>query len=69
MARLKLFQTAVLFHPTDEESKKGEKSKIIVELKTSLATDEKTAAMQANFSIPEEYRDKLEQVEVLVVNF
>lgn len=69
MAKQKLFQTAVLLHPTEEEAKKGVKSQIIVDLKTILATDEKTAAMTANFSIPEEHRDKLEQIEVLVVNF
>lgn len=69
MTNPKLFQTAVLFHPTEEQAKKGDKSKIIVELKTILEKDEKTAAMKANFEIPEEYRDKLDQVEVVVVNF
>jgi len=65
----KLFQTAVLLHPTAEEEKKGTKTQLIVELKSILAVDEKTAAMAANFQIPEKYRDKLEQIEVLVVNF
>ena len=69
MAKLKVFQSIILFHPTEEEIKKGEKSKVIKDLKTFLEKDEKTAAMKANFEIPEEYRDKLDQVEVIIVNF
>lgn len=69
MAKLKLFQIAILFHPTEKEEKEGLKTEIIVPLKTILEKDEKTAAMKANFEIPEKYRDTLDQVEVLVVNF
>lgn len=69
MAKLKLFQTVILWHPTEKQEKDGQKSKIIQEPKYVLEKDEKTAAMRANFSIPEEYRDQLDQVEVLVVNF
>lgn len=69
MAKLKLFQTAILFHPNEEESKKGENSKLVGKPEFILAKDEKSAAMKANLSIPEEYHEKLDQIEVIVVNF
>ncbi len=69
MAKLKVFQSIILFHPTEEESKKGEKSKIIRDLQTLLEKDEKTAAMNPNFEIPEEYRDRLDQIEIIISNF
>ena len=69
MAKLKLFQTAILFHPNEEETKKGENSKIVREPKYLLAKDEKSAAMKANLDIPDEYHEKLDQIEVIVVNF
>jgi len=69
MQNPKLFQYAVLFHPTEEEKKVDEKSKVIVELTTVLAVDEKTAAILAGRDIPEEYLDKLDQVEVAIRSF
>lgn len=69
MAKLKLFQVAILWHPSEEESKKGDKSKLVKEPEYVLEKDEKTAAMKANISIPAEYHEKLDQIEVIVVNF
>jgi hypothetical protein len=69
MARLKLFQTAILLHPTEEESKEGKSTEMVQEPKTTLAKDEKSAALKANVSIPAEYHDKLDQIEIIVVNF
>lgn len=69
MGKLKLFQTAILFHPTEEESKNGVNSKLVKEPEYVLAKDEKSAAMKANLAIPEEYHEKLDQIEVIVVNF
>lgn len=64
-----LYQYAVLFHPTKEEMEKGEKSKIIVDLKTILASSEKEAAMIASREIPDTYLDKLDQVDVAIRPF
>ena len=69
MSKLRLFQTVILFHPTEEESKAGKNTIVVKEPKTVLAKDDKAAAMKANLEIPTEYHEKLEQIEILVVNF
>jgi hypothetical protein len=70
MSKSKLFQYAIIFHPTEEEVKKhNTKSKLIKELTTVLEKDEKTVAILASRAIPEEYLDKLDQVEVVIANF
>ena len=63
------YQTAVLWHPTAAQSKEGKKSKLIVEFKTTLETDDKSAGMKAIKSIPAEYDDQLEQIEIVVRPF
>lgn len=68
----KLFQFAVLFH---EEWKVGEdmktkvETKMIVEPKTILATDEKSATLKIAKELPEEYMDRLENIEILLRPF
>ena len=69
MAKLKLFQTAILFHPNEEELKNGVNTKMVKEPTFVLAKDDKSAAMKANLEIPAEYHEKLDQIEILVVNF
>jgi hypothetical protein len=63
--RARIFQYAVIYHP----AKKGEKSVLVVEPRTILATDENVAALKAARSIPEDYADKLDRVEVAVRPF
>lgn len=65
----KLFQYAVLWHPTEKEVKDGQKSKIIVSPTNILAANEKQVGMKAVMEIPVDYKDQLEQVEVLVNPF
>lgn len=69
LVKQKVYQTAVLWHPTTAQSKEGAKSKVIVEFKTSLESDEKSAGMKAIKSIPAEYDSQLEQVEIVVKPF
>jgi hypothetical protein len=69
MAKLRLFQTAILFHPNEEEIKNGKNTEIVQVPTTVLAKDEKSAAMKANLAIPEKYHEQLDQIEVIVVNF
>ena len=49
---MKLFQYAVMLHPTEEGKKTGDTSKIIVEVKTVLADIIKPAHERGNESSP-----------------
>lgn len=70
MTKAKLFQYAVLWHPTDKDAEdNGTKSKVLVEPKTILAADQQTAIMSAAMEIPAEYKDKLDQVEIAIRPF
>lgn len=66
---MKLYQYAILFHPTDKEKKDGATSKLLVPLTSVLAADDKSVAIQAARAIPEEYVPKLAQVEIAVRPF
>lgn len=64
----KLFQFAVLFH--EKKANKEEiKSKEVVGIKTILATDEKVALLQIAKQIPDQYSDKLQDIEILIRPF
>lgn len=70
MAKGRLFEYAVIFHP--KPAKKDEEappSEVIVDVKRVLCTDEKAAAMLAARAIPEAYADKLDNVEIAVRPF
>jgi len=66
---MKLFQYAVILHPTEKEKEDGAKSKLIVNVMTVLAKDAGAAALLAARAIPAEYVEKLDQVEVAVRPF
>ena len=66
---MRIFQYAVLLHPTDKEKKEGGRTKIIVEVTTIVAKDEGEAGMRAAREIADEYTDKLDRVEVAVRPF
>ena len=65
----KLFQFALLFHPNEKELKDGKRSEVITEVKTIIATDDKTALLLVSRQIPEEYINRLDQVEVVLRPF
>jgi len=73
MAKGKLFQYAVLFHPkaTKEQAERNEspKSEVLTDITTILAGDEQQVGMLAARSLDASYLDKLDQVEVLVRPF
>lgn len=69
MKKSKIYQYAILWHPTKEQSEGGSKSKFIVPVTTGLFSDENMATMSAFIAIPEEYRTDLEQLEVVVKPF
>jgi len=65
----KLFQYAVFFVPTPKELEKGEKPKVLVDIKSVVAKSENDVRTIASREIPEEYLDKLEQVNIVVRPF
>lgn len=66
---MKIYQYAVIFHPTDDEKEKGVKDEIIVPLTECLAADNNTAIILAGRAIPEKHLSHLEQLEVAVRPF
>lgn len=65
--KLRLFQYAVLLHPNvTTDGKYEEKTKIIKDLTTLLAKDEKEVGLVAARAIPEEYVSDLDRVEIQV---
>ena len=71
MARL--FEFAVLYHPKVVRDALGNETqgpdKIISDPVFTLAKDDKEVAMRAARAIPEDYLDKLDQVEIVVRPF
>ncbi len=66
---MQIFQYAVILHPTPEEAKNGKRAKLVVEVTSILAKDESGAIMQAARSIPEEFMDRQDRLEVAVRPF
>lgn len=70
---MKLYEFAVIYNPlpTKDQDERGEtpKSLLIVDVTRSLAATDKEIMMLAARSIPSEYTDKLDQVEIAVRPF
>ena len=74
---MKLFEYAILHHPvpTKEDKDKGIKRPSVVipvkgqDVTRLVAEDEKEVAMRAAREIPDEYLDRLNQIEVAVRPF
>lgn len=66
---MKLYQFAVLKHPTPDEKKKGKKTELLVDLTTILAPDNNAAMLIAGRAIPEEEVANLDRLEVAVRPF
>lgn len=65
-----LFRYCVMWHPTEEERKQGEKSRIVVPVSDwVLAQGEKAAVMRATKEIPAEEMENADQLEVCVSPF
>jgi hypothetical protein len=66
----RLFNIAVLYHPTEKQIKdEGKKSEILVQPRTILAKDDKSAAMAAAMEIPADRKNELDQIEIAVAPF
>jgi hypothetical protein len=73
MAKGKLFEYAVLYHPraTKEQRDAGETPKTVLvnDIKTTLAESDKEVGILAARALPEEYLTKLEDVEIVIRPF
>lgn len=70
MTNSKLFQYAILWHPTEKQVKDdGAKSKVLVEPKTIMAIDQSNAAMAAAMEIPADKKGELDQIEIVLRPF
>ena len=70
MSKSKLFQFAILWHPTEKQMKdEGLKSKVLVEPKIILATDQNSASMSAAMEIPSANKGELDQIEIALRPF
>jgi hypothetical protein len=66
----RLFEYAVLWHPTEKQVKEESmKSKLISAPVTVMAINQEAAMMAAAMSIPKEYKDQLDQVEIAMRPF
>jgi hypothetical protein len=74
MAKGKLFEYAVIFHPKEKKDAAGnplehKKSIVVTDVTRVLAVSDKEVGMLAAKSIPEEYSDKLDDVEIVIRPF
>ena len=66
---IKVISVCPIWEPTVEEVKAGKKATLIVEPKTVLCADDKSAMVLAARAIPENYLNQLDQVQVVVRPF
>lgn len=66
---MKLFQFAILWHPTEQQRKDGQTDKILVDVGSFLQKDQNTALLAVARLIPEEYASQLDQVEIAIRPF
>jgi hypothetical protein len=69
----KLFEYAVIHHPKVTKDALGNETQgpdvVVVAVTTALAKTQEEVAMRAARAIPEQYVDKLDEVEILVRPF
>jgi len=66
---MKLFQYAIIWEPTEAQVKEGQKPKLIIDITSIVAADDKSANMIAARAIPEEYISQLDQVKIALRPF
>jgi hypothetical protein len=74
MARGKLFEYAVIYHPKAKKDAAGneldpQKSVVVTDVTRVLAASDKEVGMLAAKSIPDTYSDKLDDVEIVIRPF
>ena len=66
---MQLFQYAVFYRPSDEQTKKGAKAEVIKDITSVVAADEKEVMIRAVREIPENFMDRVANIEVAVRPF
>jgi hypothetical protein len=69
MSKGKLYEYAIILHPGEEVKGKIGKTTLLNKINHVVARDEKQAAILAAREIPENYLNRLDDVEVLVRPF
>lgn len=69
MAKGKLFEYALIYHPKKEKDEEQKPSELIGDVKHMIAATPEVVNMRAIREIPDEYAEKLEQIEVAVRPF
>jgi hypothetical protein len=73
MAKGKIFEYAILYHPkkTKEQNELGiePKSEVVQDIQHTLATSDKEVGVVAARAIPEKYLDKIEDIEIVMRPF
>lgn len=68
--RAKLFEYVVLFNPSpDEDRDERETPEVVVDLKRVLARSAEEVTIRAAREIPDDYMDRLDEVEIAVRPF
>jgi hypothetical protein len=71
--RAKLFEYAVLYHPTPTKEQKDNgtepDSKLILGVATMLAVNEQEVGMQIARELDEEYMSKISQIDIIIRPF
>jgi hypothetical protein len=62
----KLYQYAIVWYPTSKQEAEGMSPMILVEPKYILSRDRESALVAAAMDIPREYREELDQVDILI---
>lgn len=66
---MKLFQYAVLLHPTEAEKRDGKETRVLVPITAFLARDQQTATLKAFKAIDPQYAEMYDRIEVAVRPF
>lgn len=66
---MKLFQYAVLLHPTEAEKRGGKETIVLIPITAILARDQNTAMLKAFKSIDPQYSEMYDRIEVAVRPF
>ena len=64
-----LYEYAVIWHPNEKQEENGEKSKLVEGPKYMMAREEKAVFMTVVSQLNMEYKDQLDQIDVIVRPF
>ena len=67
--KTQIFEYAIIWHPSKEQDKNGEKAKILVEPTVVLSESEQNVTILASRQIPEDYLSQLNQIDIAVRPF